>query len=157
MKKPWNLFRGFLFLFMLCCAADLCCAVQLISGKAVSVKKKDLILILVLIAVSLAGLGLIRFLQKDPGASVTVTIDGKLYGTYPLQENQTIPVQTDLGSNTVVISEGFVTVEKADCPDKICVKHARISKNRETIICLPHKLVVEVQGGQESDIDVITR
>ena len=120
-------------------------------------KKKDIILILILICLSLAGLGLIRFLQKDPGAEVTITIDGEPYGAYSLQQDRIVDVQTDLGYNQVVISDGYASVELADCPDKICVDHAKISKNRETIICLPHKMVVEIRGGQESAIDTITR
>jgi len=37
-----------------------------------------------------------------------------------------------------------VDVIEADCPDKICVKHTNIKNAGETIICLPHKLVIEI-------------
>ena len=57
----------------------------------------------------------------------------------------------------MVIADGTADVTQADCPDKICVDHAPISRDRETIICLPHKLVVEVKGGEASEIDAKTR
>ena len=41
--------------------------------------------------------------------------------------------------------DGSVTVQDADCPDKICEKHRAINRTGETIICLPHKLVVEIK------------
>lgn len=59
-------------------------------------------------------------------------------------------------TNTIHISEqGVVTMVEADCPDQICViSFPPISKNGEQIICLPHKLVVEIQGGKNSEGDL---
>lgn len=117
-------------------------------------KKKDIILIVVLLAVAAAGMFAVKALQSGAGAQVVIRIDGSEYGSYPLSENRTIPIDNNFGHNLVVIEGGTVQVEEADCPDLICVKHAPISHNHETIICLPHKLVVEVQGGKEADVDV---
>ncbi len=35
-------------------------------------------------------------------------------------------------------------MKEADCPDKVCVGMRRISKSGETIVCLPHKLVIAI-------------
>ena len=57
--------------------------------------------------------------------------------------------------------DGKASMAKADCPDKICVNHAAISKKGETIVCLPHKVVVEVvdeNGIQDGNqIDIISK
>ena len=49
----------------------------------------------------------------------------------------------------------------ADCPDKICVNHATISDVGESIVCLPHRVVVEIVSSDgetdNADFDVITR
>ena len=42
----------------------------------------------------------------------------------------------------------------ADCPDKLCVKTGRISKTGETIVCLPHRVVVEIIGAAADDSGV---
>ncbi len=43
-------------------------------------------------------------------------------------------------------------MDKADCPDKLCVKQGKISKSGESIICLPHKVVVKISAEErESD------
>mgnify|MGYP002574392278 CR=1 FL=1 len=56
-----------------------------------------------------------------------------------------------------VIENGSVHMEDADCPDQYCVQHAAIRSSHETIICLPHELVVEITGGDVSDVDIITQ
>ena len=119
-------------------------------------KKKDIYLILVLLCAALAGLFAVRHFFSGDGAKVVITIDQEVYGTYPLSVDNVIEIKTDSGYNKVVISGGQVDVTEADCPDKICADHAPIRYNHETIVCLPHKLVVEVQGGEDSEIDVKT-
>lgn len=53
--------------------------------------------------------------------------------------------------NLMAVSETGVSMEAADCPDQICVHHIPIKGGGESIICLPHKLVVEIQGGTETE------
>lgn len=50
------------------------------------------------------------------------------------------------GLNIIMIENGKVSVIDANCPDKICVEHKEIDSVGETIICLPHKLIVEIAG-----------
>lgn len=116
-------------------------------------KKKDILLIVVLLAAGLIGLLAVRAAQSGAGATVEITVDGEVYGDYDLDKDQTIEIKNDLGYNKVVIADGTVDVTDADCRDKICVNHAKISKDNETIICLPHKLVVEIKGGSSASID----
>lgn len=120
-------------------------------------KKKDFVLIGVLLVIALIGLGVTHLLQRQSGASVTITVAGKTYGTYPLNQSKVIEISDDLGYNKVVIENGSVHMEDADCPDQYCVEHAAIHASHETIICLPHELVVEITGGEVSDVDVITQ
>lgn len=70
----------------------------------------------------------------------------------PLDENATQTVTTSLGSNTVVIADDSVHVEEADCANHDCVKQGAIDAPGEQIVCLPHKLWIEVaaEGGAAS-------
>lgn len=118
-------------------------------------KKKDLILIAALLIIAAAGLIFVRWMQSGAGATVTVTIGGNLYGSYSLNEPQTIEVANEKGYNRIVIEDGQVRMTDADCPDQYCVNHAAIHYNHETIICLPHELVVEISGGETNDVDIV--
>ena len=120
-------------------------------------KKNDIILIAVLLVVALLTAGGMRIWQmnntKDT-ANVVVTIDGEVYGTYPLSEDRTERIELPDGSyNILIISDGYADVTEASCPDQICVKHNHIRYSKESIVCLPNKVVVTVEGGEENEID----
>jgi hypothetical protein len=41
----------------------------------------------------------------------------------------------------------------ADCPDKLCEKQGKISKNGQSIICLPNKIVIKINSDTDTDVD----
>lgn len=94
---------------------------------------------------------------SENGSAINITVDGQLYGTYALDEEQEIPVELDGRiANVVVIEDGAAYMKNADCRDGLCIRQGAISRNRQTIVCLPHKLVVEVVGGEEETYDAIS-
>ncbi len=113
--------------------------------------RNDLIFIAVLLAVvALAGLAFL--LLRGEGDTVTVTVDGQLYGTYPLSEDRTVDIRTGEGGgqlNRLVIRGGTASVETATCPDGICAAHKPISRDGESIVCLPHKVVITARGTEQ--------
>lgn len=55
--------------------------------------------------------------------------------------------------NLFVCENGEVRMIQSNCPDLLCVHHRAVSGVGENIICLPHKLVIEVIGAQENELD----
>lgn len=92
------------------------------------------------------------------GTLVQVERDGEVYAVYPLYENRTIQIgeKQDGGINILVIENGSAFVTEADCPDELCVKQKKIFRTGESIVCLPHKLVITIIGGEESEYDGFT-
>ena len=121
--------------------------------------RNDLILIGTLLVV-LALVGLAFWLLRGEGDTVIVEVDGKLYGTYSLSVDRTVEIRTgedgaDL--NLLVIQGGKAHVEEANCRDGICAKHAPISRQGESIVCLPHRVVITVKrAGGENAPDIVT-
>lgn len=118
-------------------------------------RRNDWIFILsLLLVVSLAGLAL--FFLRGEGDTVIVTVEGEIYGTYPLDRDITVEIRTGYEErNVLVIREGKARVEEATCPDGICAAHKPISREGESIVCLPHRVVITVHaenGDQEPDI-----
>ena len=113
-------------------------------------KRKDIILIIVILIVAGMGFGA-KSLFAQKGGEVIIKIDGKDYGTYPLNEDKTIDVDEH---NKVIIKEGVVYMEDANCPDKLCIKQGKIGSNGQKIVCLPNKTVVEIRSEKESEDDV---
>lgn len=94
------------------------------------------------------------FCFRKDGSTVTITIDGEAYGSFSLSQDQHIPITIDGAvTNVLMIYDGCAKMEEANCPDQICVNHAAISHEGESIICLPNRVVVTV----EKTADVISK
>lgn len=109
--------------------------------------KNDILLILALLLLAGAAWAVLRFTRRAGGAAV-VTVDGVAVDTLPLGENGRFPIDTGAGQNLVEVSDGRVRVAEADCPDGLCVRSGWARYAGESIVCLPHKLVVTVEGGR---------
>ncbi len=93
-------------------------------------------------------------IPKPQGGRVIISVNGEVYSEVPLDKNSVIPIETEFGKNTVVIEQGAVFVTDADCPDGLCEKD-RISKSGESIVCLPNRLSVTVEGKNKEEVDII--
>ena len=103
---------------------------------------------LILVILLCGALGILAWqLLGTEGDVVVISVDGKTVATYPLSEDRQIELTTGIdgaGRNLLVIREGQAEILDASCPDGICVDHHPISREGESIVCLPNRLVVTV-------------
>ena len=111
---------------------------------------------LLLTALVLLLLPLLRLNQPPAAAVVELRQQGRLLGSYPLDEDREIPVSQGGHDNLVVIASGQVYMAQADCANQHCVKHRPISRLHQTIVCLPARLVVIIVQGEAAEYDAIT-
>ncbi len=144
--------------------------------KLSTINRNDILLGAGLVLAALCLWCVIFFVQKSKGQyglTVVVTVDGKEYYTgllwgensgenmgenlknsdgtqeYNSQSQQAQRKELDIdGHNKVVIADGEVWMEEADCPDKLCISQGKISRSGQTIICLPNKVMVTIKGGK---------
>lgn len=103
-----------------------------------------------------AALSIYIFTSAETGTTAVVTRDGVEVCRLDLGEDTEMSVISDDGGyNIIVVENGAVKVSAADCPDQICVKQGAINDNAAPIVCLPHKLVIEVTA--QSDTDAVAR
>lgn len=116
-------------------------------------KKKDVILMGGILVVALALFLVMHLTGNEAGDQIRITVDGTVYGTYSLEKDQVIEVEEKDFYNRIRIQDGKAYMEEANCPDGYCEEQGKISGRTQTIICLPHKLVVEVvdADGLEND------
>ncbi len=93
--------------------------------------------------------------EESADGVLEITVDGEVYGRYPLNQEQEINLVTAYGKNTVVIEDDTAYVIEADCLDKICVEMQKISRDGEMICCLPHRLILTVRGAENVGYDAI--
>jgi hypothetical protein len=121
--------------------------------------KNDLILIGGVLILALVVWGIMRYVQTKSTveAVAVVTVDGQVYGEYPLDRDVTERIEFPDGTyNVLEIKDGVVDMTEASCPDQICVYHYTISKNQESIVCLPNKVIITIENGEETEVDSVT-
>ena len=117
-------------------------------------RKNDIIFISVLLSAVIL-MGACFFFIRPEGEFVKVTVDKELFGEYPLSEDITVEIRSGDGLNILVIKDGKAYVSEASCPDGICSAHKPISREGESIICLPNKVVVTVVSSDTEGPDII--
>ena len=115
-------------------------------------RRNDLLLVAALLLLS-GALALFLWLTRQTGGTVSVRIDGEVVMELPLNEDRSLVLGGGVHTNTRVIEGGKARVVEASCPDRICVGHGAIQYAGESIVCLPHRLVITVQGGTANVVD----
>ena len=123
------------------------------QGKGGKIKNDLVFIALLLVLALVAGLALLVF--KGEGDTVTVTVDGQVWGEYPLERDLTVEIAVGDNLNLLVIEDGKAYVKYASCPDGICSSHRPVWRDGESIICLPNKVVVLVTSKNEESPDII--
>ena len=125
------------------------------------IRKADIILFIVLVALGLAASAALSMSRVDAGDGAKVIIEsgGELYATYSLHEDRTLKVpapNSDDAYNVVEIKDGKVSVTEATCKNQVCVRHGEISISGESIVCLPNRLVVRIENAEGGGYDSVT-
>ncbi len=106
-------------------------------------KKADGIIIAVTLLVAVFFLAMIW--GRGNGQTVVLFDDETEIGRYPLAIDRTIRVELEDGYNTVVISEGTVSVSEADCANQVCVHTPAARRVGDTVVCLPHRFYIVIK------------
>ena len=122
-------------------------------------KKGDFVIIIAILLLAFVGLfGKYVISQSTDERRVIITKDHVVLYDIPLTDktNEKIKIEENNEYNLIVIENGFVNIIEANCKNQICVNDGKISKVGEILVCLPHKLTVEIKGKKSSVIDVIS-
>ncbi len=120
-------------------------------------KKADIAIIGVVIALTATLIVLyLGGFRNVLAQNLTISVDGKIYGIYPLDEDMEIKIGD---SNICTIKDGKVSMTYADCPDQSCIHSMSISRAGESIVCLPNKVVLKITGqsGDGEGVDAVAR
>ena len=116
-------------------------------------KKKDFIIIAVILLTALGLLCAVKFFPKATADTAVIKYDGmvvkevslKIDTEFSLEEDPTVKFR---------VENGAISFVDATCPDKICERTGFISKTGQTAVCLPKKTVLHLKGA-DNEIDII--
>lgn len=106
-------------------------------------RRADLFLILGVLLVG-GFLCLWFFFSSPRGNTVTVRVGDEIVARYPLDVDGSYSLNG--GTNLLVIRDGRAHMERADCPDGLCIRQGEISREGERIVCLPNRVMVSIEN-----------
>ena len=115
------------------------------------ITKYDIALAAGLAVLSLFLLGL-KFIQP-PGGEVDVYVDNELIDSISLDSDNEYEYIGELGAVKVLAKEGKVRVIESNCPLKSCIRQGAVSRQGETIVCVPNKFLLVVTEGESRAVD----
>lgn len=115
-------------------------------------RKNDVLLVAALLLLG-GALALFLLATRREGGTVRVQIDGETVMELPLDQDARLVLGEGEGTNTLTVSGGTAQIVQADCPDQVCVRQGAVRYAGESIVCLPHRLIVAIEGGTAGGID----
>lgn len=129
--------------------------------KTVILKMGDLIVIGVAVLLALllwAAFFLCRDGSGDQGLSVRIYINGELISSIDMpDEEQELRFDSATGYNVLSIGPQGARIIESDCRNQDCVRTGLQNRPGSVIACLPHRLLILIDGGKEAELDAITR
>lgn len=124
------------------------------------IKKADIVLCIAIIVVGLF-VSWYSLFASQAGNEVVVTADGEIFGIYSLSEAREIDVNRQGHSNHITIKDGKVSMTSSSCENQVCVHTGAISQTKDSIACLPNKVIIQIRSDSEEnpkggDVDVIS-
>ena len=114
---------------------------------------RDLLIIVLILGLSL-GMYLLRGTSEEASCAV-ITLDGAVVDRIPLYPDGSYDLP-DIPGMVFTVRDGAVSVSESSCRDRICVRTGAVSHTGEAIICVPNKVAVTVETG-ENGLDVVLR
>lgn len=121
-------------------------------------KRGDVVILILALLLCAAPLLMLLPAPSVPTRAV-VRQNGAVLCTLPLKADAEKEILSPDGSgfNLVRVQSGTVCIADADCPDRTCVRMGAISRAREPLVCLPHRLTITLEGAAGSALDAVTR
>lgn len=112
-------------------------------------QKLWLIIIAIILFTSLWASYYINNIHHD-GKIASIYVGGKVVKTIDLDKVEkpyTFKINGKNGGyNIIAVEKGNISIKEADCPDQVCVHQGKISDGVKPIVCLPHELVIKING-----------
>lgn len=122
-------------------------------------KKKDIILIISIMIIAMGTILVNKMLNSGKSDMVEIYVNNKLYKELPIDENKKIEINSGKNKNIVYIHDNGVEISHANCQDKVCVKTGFIKNPGESIVCLPHRVNIEIvsQDKNKKQYDIMVK
>lgn len=104
--------------------------------------------VLFLLALFVVALLLQTYLDQPKASRVEIQVDGKLHGTYSLDQAKDIHLHSVDGSAVIQIAKGKARFKHASCHRQYCVHQGWLKREGQVAMCLPNRMLLTLVGDQ---------
>jgi hypothetical protein len=128
---------------------------QKIEAPLKAVGPLDIVLVVLVIALSIACIPLLR---SHTPVLLVVRRDHTLIGRYLLSEKRELRIHGAIGPMEITIAENGVRVLHATCKNQVCVQTGLIRRPFQQIICVPNHITLTIESAHAgTTIDAVVR
>ncbi len=119
--------------------------------------KGDVVVILFVIMLAIL-IGVTFWMKTGTGEGNVVVIyrDGEKVQEIPLDKDTELLIENDY-TNKLIVKDKKVAIAESDCPGRDCVHSGWISGKGRSLVCLPNRVEVRIEGEMDSEVDFIVR
>jgi hypothetical protein len=99
---------------------------------------------------AVVGVTLFAYGGRLAASEVTIKTDTGTF-LYPLDQERVIAADGPIGQTIIEIAGERVRVTESPCRDKICIAAGHLDETGQWTACLPNRVFVAVQGGENED------
>jgi hypothetical protein len=95
--------------------------------------------------------------HEHEGSNFSVICDGRELLSASLGKDTVFTIDAAIGEMKIGVEEGSVFIIESSCPHKYCVSMGKTSSSNKPLVCLPNKVIINVDGQGSDGLDAILR
>ena len=92
----------------------------------------------------------------EQGNIVVVYQEGEKIQELSLDKDTEVLIENDY-TNKLIVRDKKVAIVESDCPGMDCVHSGWISGKGRSLVCLPNRVEIRIEGDVDSEVDFIVR
>ena len=92
----------------------------------------------------------------EQGNVVVVYQEGEKIQEIPLDKDTEVLIENNY-TNKLIVRDKKVAIVESDCPGMDCVHSGWISGKGRSLVCLPNRVEIRIEGDIDSEVDFIVR
>ena len=127
------------------------------DGMRLTFCKGDMVVIFVCLMLAVfIGVMFVRTTGTEKGGTVVIYQNGNKTQEVSLYEDGEILIE-NIYTNKLMVKDEKVAIVESDCPGMDCVHSGWIRGSGRSLVCLPNRVEIRIEGEADSEVDFIVR
>ena len=119
-------------------------------------KGDAVVIFFVIMLAILIGVGFFVKMGTGQGNVVVIYQNGEKIQELSLDKDTEVLIENNY-TNKLIVKDKKVAIVESDCPGMDCVHSGSISGKGRSLVCLPNRVEIRIEGEVDSEVDFIVR